>query len=378
MDTRPRDGSYGRDRRPGVPGRRGVPDRLALALEADRRDPGRPRPGGNRSRRRAQARVRRVLSQRLRLGRRPRDAGRDRRDRHRRRAHRHRLGRANRKGLHGRRPLGPGHDHRLCDARGRDRRAGGRLSVRPDARSRVPPPLRRQLARLDDERDRPRHARDAGDAGRRAGRRRDRRRSDPEPRRLRQLRRGLGELLRHRLPRGGRPAGARHRHMRHRDRPRARRGVHRQLDRRHGLAGRPRRDRGDGGDPHRLGARRADRPSLARPRLRDEPRRRLGQRARRRRRSRVVADPGRRRSRAAWWSIPSTAVSSSPTPAARRCRSSKISSPARPPAPVAEEASPWIGNKLPDFSLEDYRTGEQRTNADFAEKKYILNFFASW
>jgi hypothetical protein len=50
----------------------------------------------------------------------------------------------------------------------------------------------------------------------------------------------------------------------------------------------------------------------------------------------------------------------------------------RPPAPVAEEASPWIGNKLPDFSLEDYRTGEQRTNADFAEKKYILNFFASW
>ena len=51
---------------------------------------------------------------------------------------------------------------------------------------------------------------------------------------------------------------------------------------------------------------------------------------------------------------------------------------ARPPAPVVEEQSPWIGRTLPAFSLEDYRSGEQRTNHDWAEKKYILNFFASW
>jgi hypothetical protein len=51
---------------------------------------------------------------------------------------------------------------------------------------------------------------------------------------------------------------------------------------------------------------------------------------------------------------------------------------ARPPAPVVEEPSPWIGSKLPAFALEDYWTGERRTNLDWAEKKYILNFFASW
>ena len=50
----------------------------------------------------------------------------------------------------------------------------------------------------------------------------------------------------------------------------------------------------------------------------------------------------------------------------------------RPPAPVVEEPSPWIGNRLPEFSLEDFRTGERRTNREWAEKKYILNFFASW
>ena len=50
----------------------------------------------------------------------------------------------------------------------------------------------------------------------------------------------------------------------------------------------------------------------------------------------------------------------------------------RPPAPVFETPSPLLGSKLPAFSLEDYRTGERRTNHDWAEKKYILNFFASW
>jgi YVTN family beta-propeller protein len=51
---------------------------------------------------------------------------------------------------------------------------------------------------------------------------------------------------------------------------------------------------------------------------------------------------------------------------------------AKPPAPVVEEPSPWIGSKLPAFALEDYWSGERRTNRDWAEKKYILNFFASW
>jgi YVTN family beta-propeller protein len=51
---------------------------------------------------------------------------------------------------------------------------------------------------------------------------------------------------------------------------------------------------------------------------------------------------------------------------------------AKPPAPVFEEPSPWLGNKLPAFALEDYWSGERRTNHDWAEKKYILNFFASW
>jgi len=37
-----------------------------------------------------------------------------------------------------------------------------------------------------------------------------------------------------------------------------------------------------------------------------------------------------------------------------------------------------IAYKLPAFALEDFWSGEQRTNRDWAEKKYILNFFASW
>ena len=45
---------------------------------------------------------------------------------------------------------------------------------------------------------------------------------------------------------------------------------------------------------------------------------------------------------------------------------------------MVEEPSPWIGRKLPDFALEDYWTGERRTGREWAEKKYILNFFASW
>jgi hypothetical protein len=51
---------------------------------------------------------------------------------------------------------------------------------------------------------------------------------------------------------------------------------------------------------------------------------------------------------------------------------------ARPPAPVFEAPSPFIGGRLPEFALEDYWTGERKTNLDWSEKKYILNFFASW
>ncbi len=51
---------------------------------------------------------------------------------------------------------------------------------------------------------------------------------------------------------------------------------------------------------------------------------------------------------------------------------------ARPPAPVFEQPSTFIGGKLPAFALEDYWTGERKTNHDWVEKKYILNFFASW
>ena len=43
-----------------------------------------------------------------------------------------------------------------------------------------------------------------------------------------------------------------------------------------------------------------------------------------------------------------------------------------------EEVSPLIGQKLPEFSLVDFRTGEHRSSREWAERKYILNFFASW
>ncbi|MBV8562394.1 MAG: hypothetical protein JOZ56_04830, partial [Actinobacteria bacterium] len=51
---------------------------------------------------------------------------------------------------------------------------------------------------------------------------------------------------------------------------------------------------------------------------------------------------------------------------------------AKPPAPVVEPVSPLIGQRLPEFALTDYWTGERRSSREWAEKKYILNFFASW
>jgi len=50
-----------------------------------------------------------------------------------------------------------------------------------------------------------------------------------------------------------------------------------------------------------------------------------------------------------------------------------------PPATAAvEERHPLIGAKLPEFSLLDFRTGERRSSREWAERKYIVNFFASW
>jgi YVTN family beta-propeller protein len=48
--------------------------------------------------------------------------------------------------------------------------------------------------------------------------------------------------------------------------------------------------------------------------------------------------------------------------------------PALPPAPPHE----LVGRKLPPFELPDMRSGIVRTSLEWAERKYILNFFASW
>jgi YVTN family beta-propeller protein len=49
-----------------------------------------------------------------------------------------------------------------------------------------------------------------------------------------------------------------------------------------------------------------------------------------------------------------------------------------PAVPAVEGRDPLIGRKLPEFSLVDFRTGEKRSSAEWAERKYIVNFFASW
>ena len=50
-----------------------------------------------------------------------------------------------------------------------------------------------------------------------------------------------------------------------------------------------------------------------------------------------------------------------------------------PPASLARQAShPLVGQRLPGFSLPDLRSGRLRHGREWAEKKYILNFFASW
>jgi len=49
-----------------------------------------------------------------------------------------------------------------------------------------------------------------------------------------------------------------------------------------------------------------------------------------------------------------------------------------PPRPAVEPPHPLIGHKLPEFSLVDFRTGQRRSSHEWAERRYIINFFASW
>ncbi len=50
-----------------------------------------------------------------------------------------------------------------------------------------------------------------------------------------------------------------------------------------------------------------------------------------------------------------------------------------PPArPVPGGDHPLVGRPMPPFALRDFRTGEVRTATEWAERKYIVNFFASW
>jgi hypothetical protein len=52
--------------------------------------------------------------------------------------------------------------------------------------------------------------------------------------------------------------------------------------------------------------------------------------------------------------------------------------PGRPSKPPEERQHALVGRPLPPFELPDMRTGLVRTSREWAERKYILNFFASW
>lgn len=48
------------------------------------------------------------------------------------------------------------------------------------------------------------------------------------------------------------------------------------------------------------------------------------------------------------------------------------------PGPVRPLVHPLVGRPLPGFALPDLRGGRLRTSREWAEKKYVINFFASW
>ena len=48
-----------------------------------------------------------------------------------------------------------------------------------------------------------------------------------------------------------------------------------------------------------------------------------------------------------------------------------------PVGPRSDE-HPLVGQALPDFALPELRSGNLRHSREWSERKYILNFFASW
>ena len=50
----------------------------------------------------------------------------------------------------------------------------------------------------------------------------------------------------------------------------------------------------------------------------------------------------------------------------------------RPTVSPDEPRHELLGRQLPPFALPDLRTELVRTSREWAERKYILNFFASW
>jgi YVTN family beta-propeller protein len=48
------------------------------------------------------------------------------------------------------------------------------------------------------------------------------------------------------------------------------------------------------------------------------------------------------------------------------------------PRPGKERPHPAVGRPLPGFELPDLRTGRLRRSVEWAEKRYIICFFASW
>jgi hypothetical protein len=55
-----------------------------------------------------------------------------------------------------------------------------------------------------------------------------------------------------------------------------------------------------------------------------------------------------------------------------------VEQPWLPPRQEQERYHPAAGKPLPEFALPDLRTGRLRRSAEWAEKRYIICFFASW
>lgn len=57
---------------------------------------------------------------------------------------------------------------------------------------------------------------------------------------------------------------------------------------------------------------------------------------------------------------------------------SVVDRPSLPSLSDSQPPHPSIGRQLPEFALADMRSGRLRTSREWAEKQYILCFFASW